>query len=273
MQFLRSIYIIWLRDMLRYWRNRVRLISSIAMPLLWLVIFGSGMKGSLNFAGPEMAASNFDYLTFLFPGVIGMTVLFTSVFSAISIVTDREFGFLKEILVAPISRTSIALGKILSGSTTAVIQGLIIVAIAPLVGIKLSFLLVLALIPAIFLVAFALSSLGLLIASRIKSTEGFPMVINFIMMPMFFLSGAMFPLVNLPTWMSFVSKINPASYAIDMFRQIAFSFMSVPTMVSDFFRIKLFGQPVTLFGDIAIVVGFGLVMVILSTIAFKKSEN
>jgi len=273
MEFLRSIYIIWLRDMLRYWRNRVRLISSVAMPLLWLVIFGSGMKGSLSFAGAEMATANFDYLTFLFPGVIGMTVLFTSVFSAISIVTDREFGFLKEILVAPISRTAIALGKITSGSTTAVIQGLIILAIAPLVGIKLSLTLVLALIPAIFLVAFALSSLGLLIASRIKSTEGFPMVMNFIMMPMFFLSGAMFPLVNLPAWMSFVAKINPASYAIDMFRQIAFNFMAVPSMISNYFRIELFNKPVSLFWDIIIVIGFGLVMVILSTMAFKRSEK
>lgn len=259
--------------MLRYWRNRVRLISSVAMPFLWLVIFGSGMKGSLSFGGAEMMGVNFDYLTFLFPGVIGMTTLFTSVFSAISIVTDREFGFLKEILVAPISRTAIALGKILSGSTIAVIQGLIIIALAPIVGIKLNLLLILSLIPAIFLVAFALTSLGLLIASRIKSTEGFPMVMNFIMMPMFFLSGAMFPLVNLPGWMSFISKINPASYSIDMFRQIAFKFLDVPEIVSKSFQIQIFGNPVTLFWDIVIVASFAVLMVSLGVLAFKKNEG
>lgn len=273
MEFLRSIYIIWYRDLLRYWRNRVRLLSSVAMPFLWLVIFGSGMKGSLGFAGPSAMGIDFDYLTFLFPGVVGMTTLFTSVFSAISIVTDREFGFLKEILVAPISRTAIAIGKILSGATIAVIQGLIIIALAPIVGIKLSIGLVLALIPAIFLVAFALTSLGMLLASRIKSTEGFPMVMNFIMMPMFFLSGAMFPLINLPGWMSFIAKINPASYSIDMFRQIAFKFMEVPEMVANFFRIELFDNPVTLFWDIIIVAGFALIMVILGTLAFRRSEG
>jgi len=273
MEFIRSIYIIWLRDILRYWRNRTRLISSLAMPLFWLVIFGSGMKGSLSFAGPQAMGIDFDFLTFLFPGVIGMTVLFTSVFSAISIVTDREFGFLKEILVAPISRSAIALGKILSGSTVAVIQALIIIAFAPAVGISLNLKLVLSLLPAIFLVAFALTSLGILIASRIKSTEGFPMVMNFIMMPMLFLSGAMFPLVNLPGWMSFISKINPASYCIDMFRQIAFRFLDIPEKISSFFRISVFDHQVTLFWDVIIVLAFALIMVFLGVWAFRRGEG
>lgn len=248
------------------------MISSLAMPFLWLVMFGSGIKGSISFGTGSFSGADFDYVHFLFPGVIGMTVLFTSIFAAISIVTDREFGFLKEILVAPVSRTSVALGKILGGTTIAMIQAFLMMILAPLVGVKLSVGLFLGLLPIMFLVAFSLNSLGILVASRLKSTEAFQMVMQFIMMPMFFLSGALFPLTNLPAWMSFLSKINPASYGIDSLRQVAFKFLNVPAPIANYFRIELFGQPIGLTADILIVAGFGIVMLLAAVIAFRRSD-
>jgi len=128
------------------------------------------------------------------------------------------------------------------------------------------------LLPVMFLVAFSLNSLGILVASRLKSTEAFQMVMQFIMMPMFFLSGALFPLTNLPAWMSFLSKINPASYGIDSLRQVAFRFLEVPTMIENYFRIELFGQKISLAFDILLVAGFGLVMLVLAVWAFRRSE-
>ncbi|MFC1663362.1 ABC transporter permease [Patescibacteria group bacterium] len=268
-KFLKETYIIWLREMIRYWRNKARLVSSFAMPILWLVLFGSGMKATLSLSGGD---AGFDFIQFLFPGVIGMSILFTSIFSVMSIVLDRQFGFLKEILVAPVSRVSIAVGKILGGSTTAMIQGLVMLFLAPLVGIKLSLGLILALIPVMFVAAFALTSIGLVIASRMKSTEGFQMIMNFIMMPMFFLSGAVFPLTNLPAWMDTLAKINPASYAIDLVRQTAFKFMDTPAEVAKTLSLTLFDNRVTILMDLVIVLVFGMFMVTIGVLLFKKSD-
>ncbi|MBU1149142.1 ABC transporter permease [Patescibacteria group bacterium] len=269
---LKAIYIIWYRDILRFWRNRIRLVSSLAMPFLWLVMFGSGIKGSISFGAGSFSGADFDYVQFLFPGVIGMTILFTSIFSAISIVTDREFGFMKEILVAPVSRTAVALGKIFGGSTIALFQGMLMMVLAPLVGVKLSVGLVLGLLPVMLLMAFSLNCLGILVASRIKSTEAFQMVMQFIMMPMFFLSGSLFPLKNLPGWMSFLSKINPASYGIDSLRQVAFKYLEVPEQISQFFKIELFGETVSLLNSLLIVTAFGLVMLVLAIFFFRRSN-
>ncbi|MFH1598422.1 MAG: ABC transporter permease [Patescibacteria group bacterium] len=272
MKHLKAIYIIWYRDILRYWRNRARIITSLAMPFLWLVMFGSGIKGSLSFGAGGLDGANFDYVQFLFPGVLGMTILFTSIFAAISIVTDREFGFMKEILVAPVSRTAVALGKILGGSTIAMVQASLMMVLAPLVGVQLSWGLVLGLLPVMFLVAFSLNSLGILVASRLKSTEAFSMVMQFIMMPMFFLSGALFPLNNLPGWMTFLSKINPASYGIDSLRQVAFRYLEVPETIADYFKMELFGNKLSLGYDLLLVGAFGLVMLLAAVLAFRRSQ-
>lgn len=255
--------------MIRYWRVKTRLVSSLAMPLLWLVFFGSGMKSTLGMGG---ANAEFDFMKFLFPGVIGMTILFNSIFSVMSIVLDRQFGFLKEILVAPVSRVSIAFGKIIGGSTISMIQGTVMLFLAPLVGIKLSFGLIISLLPVMFLAAFALTSIGLVVASRMKSTEAFQMVMNFLMMPMFFLSGALFPLTNLPGWMDFLAKINPASYAIDLIRQVAFKFIEMPAYVVDNLSLELFGHKVSIMADVGIVAVFGLIMLTIGVLMFRKSD-
>jgi ABC-2 type transport system permease protein len=196
----------------------------------------------------------------------------TSIFSSISVVRDREFGFLKEILVAPVSRVSIALGKILGGATIAVLQGSLMLVLAPLVGIRLGVGMVLALIPTIFLVAFTLASLGLVIGSRLRSTEGFQMVMNFLMMPMLFLSGALFPLANIPRWMEILSKVNPASYGIDLIRQITFHFLAVPSEIVDTFKITVFGIKFGFIEDLIIVSFFALLFVLLGVWSFTKVE-
>src|SRR3989475_9407270 len=197
---LRAIYIIWYRDLLRYWRDRWRLVASLAQPLLFLIVFGSGLSSSLG--GAFGRGTGISYIQFIFPGIIGMSVLFSAIFGAMSIVWDREFGFLKEVLVAPIDRSAVAIGKSLGGATQAMVQGLILLILAPLIGVKLTLGSVAALVPLVFVLAFALSAMGVAIASRMKSMQGFQMVMNFLMMPMFFLSGALFPLSGLPAWMT-----------------------------------------------------------------------
>src|SRR5204862_222420 len=173
--------------------------------------------------------SGLSYIQFVFPGIIGMSILFTSIFGAMSIVWDREFGFLKEVLVAPIDRWAVAIGKALGGTTQAMIQGLILLVLAPFVGVKLSLLTILEVVPLAFVLAFGLSAFGVLLASMMKSLQGFQVVMNFLMMPMFFLSGALFPLTNLPGWMTFVTRIDPASYGIDPVRRVILSNSGLPS--------------------------------------------
>ena len=211
-----GIYIIWLRDLKRFFRDKPRIIGSIAQPAIFLFILGSGLASSFKIFGGGNGGD--DFLHFMFPGIIGMTVLFTSFFSAVSIVWDREFGFLKEILVSPVSRTSIVIGKILGGSTLAMIQGAVILIFAPFLKIPVTFGSILKLIPIMFLTAASISSLGIVLASKLKTMQSFQVITNFILMPMFFLSGAMFPLINVPKWMTIIAKINPLLYGVDAMR-------------------------------------------------------
>src|SRR5438876_257387 len=195
---LNGIYTMWLRDVLRFWRDRSRLAGSLAQPILFLLVFGAGLSPTMGLLA--RGQGGVSYAQFVFPGIIIMAVLFTAIFSAISIVWDREFGFLKEVLVAPVPRWAVAVGKALGGSTTAMFQGTLMLIFAPFVGVELTPSTIAALFPVMFLTAFALSSLGLVVAARMKSMEGFQVIMNFVMMPMFFLSGALFPVTNLPGW-------------------------------------------------------------------------
>src|SRR6266853_6143268 len=168
---LRAIYIIWYRDILRYWRDRWRLVASLAQPLLFLIVFGSGLSSSLGSGSLFGSRGGLSYIQFVFPGIIGMSILFTSIFGAMSIVWDREFGFLKEVLVAPIDRWAVAIGKALGSTTQAMIQGLILLVLAPFVGVKLSLLTILAVIPLAAVLAFGLSAFGVMLASMMKSLD------------------------------------------------------------------------------------------------------
>ena len=189
-----------------------------------------------------------------------MAVLFTSIFSAMSIVWDREFGFLKEVLVAPIDRSAIAIGKALGGSTQAMVQGILLLVLAPIVGVTLTPLAVIELIPLIFVLAFALTTLGVVLAAGIKSMQGFQAVINFLMMPIFFLSGALFPLGNLPWWMTGLTRIDPAAYGIDPLRRVILGASGVPVAVTDRLGLTVGGQTLPLMAEVGLVLAFGVVM-------------
>jgi ABC-2 type transport system permease protein len=266
---LRAVYIIWYRDILRYWRDRWRLVASLAQPLLFLVVFGSGLSSSLG-GGLFGGGRGLSYMQFMFPGIIGMSILFTSIFGAMSIVWDREFGFLKEVLVAPIDRWAVAIGKALGSTTQAMIQGLIILVLAPFIGVKLSFLTVLEIIPLAALLAFGLSSLGVAIASMMRSLQGFQVVMNFLMMPMFFLSGALFPLTNLPGWMTVLTRLNPASYGIDPLRRVVLSDSGLSNALVDRIGLTIGGRLLPIPLEVGIVFAFGLVMLSIAVISFQR---
>ena len=250
-----GIYTIWLRDVKKFFRDRPRIIGSIAQPALFLFVLGAGLASSFQIFG---GGGGEEFLSFIFPGIIAMTVLFTSFFSAMSIVWDREFGFLKEVLVSPISRTSIVIGKNLGGSTVALIQGLIVLAFAPILRIPISFISVLILIPVTFLVAMSISSFGIALAARLRSMQAFQVLTNFILMPMFFLSGALFPLVNAPQWMVFLARINPLSYGVDLMR----------TTVLGSSELSLFPAYISLL----VVIGIIVVMTFVGILLFSKQD-
>ncbi len=272
MNTLRAIYVIWYRDMIRFRRDRARLIASLAQPLLYLLIFGTGLSSALS--GPSGAfggagsAGGLSYVQFIFPGIIGMAVLFSAIFGAMSIVWDREFGFLKEVLVAPIDRSAVAIGKALGGATQAMIQGLVLLALAPLVGIDLSLAMILALVPLTFVLAFSLSALGVAIASRMKSMQGFQMVMTFLMMPMFFLSGALFPLQGLPAWMNVLTRLDPAAYGMDPLRRVVLG-ASLPPEVVDGMAIDVFGTVLPVAAESAILLAFGALMLWIAIRSFR----
>lgn len=251
---LRGVYIIWYRDILRFWRDRVRMIGMVSLPLLFLFVFGSGLSSRMALFG-----SGVNFAQFIFPGIIGMTVLMSSFMAGVSVVWDREFGFLKEVLVAPISRVSVAGGKTLGAATVALIQGAVILLFAPLIGVSLSPSTVLMLLPLMFLLAAAMGSFGVLLATRIRTIEAFQAVMQMLTFPMIFLSGVFFPLQGVPTWMSVLTKINPATYGIATIRQIV---LGVPP--DSPFGINLLGHTMSLWNNVALLAVFGTTMTLLA---------
>lgn len=220
---LRVIYTIWLREAKAFVRERGRIIGMVGQPLLYLLILGNGITAGMKLN----SAGSVGYIQFLYPGVIAMSILFTSIFSAISIIWDREFGFLKEVLVAPVPRWGVAIGKAFGGATVAMAQAAIMIAMAPLVGISLGVVLVIKLLVLAFLMAIAVTSLGIIVASNMQSMQSFQMVMNFLVMPIYFLSGAMFPMTSAPTWLKSLMTIDPLTYGVDALRNVVFSNTSI----------------------------------------------
>lgn len=206
-----AIYTMWLRDMKWFVRSKARVISMFTTPFLWLAIIGLGMGSVVQIPG--------GYLNFLAPGIVGMAILFTSTMTGVSVLWDKQFGFMKEILVAPVSRTSVMVGKALGGATSGILQGLMILLAATLVGASMpdvaGFFLVLLFM---FMIALTFVSMGLAFASKIEDPVAFPIVMNFLIMPIFFLSGAIFPLATAPGWMQAIAYINPMTYGVDGLR-------------------------------------------------------
>ncbi len=208
MSMLVAIYTLWLREMKHYFRARSRFLGSLATPIFWLAFVGIGLSSAFY---PR-------YLDFMFPGIIGMTILFTSTFSGVSVLWDKQFGFMKEIFVAPISRVSIVLGKMLGGVSIAMLQGICILLFSKIFGIKI---LLHGVIPSLFfmfLISASYVCFGLIFAARMEDPHGFQIIVNFIVMPMFFLSGSLFPITKVPTWLKFLVCINPFTYGVDALR-------------------------------------------------------
>lgn len=226
---MRTIYIMWLRQWKRYIRKKTRIVGSLGQPILFLFALGFGLSPIFK------AAGGVDYINFLTPGVIAMTVLFTSMFTGLEIIWDKQFGFMKETLVAPVSRFSLLLGKTLGGATISTIQGLLVFIIAFIIGFRPESY---AMLPLAFifllLIAFLFSALGAVIAARLDDMQGFPLIMNFVIQPLFFLSGALFPLENIPNILKFVTSINPLSYGVEGLR-FALSGHSFLNPITSFF--------------------------------------
>jgi ABC-2 type transport system permease protein len=269
---LRAIYMIWRRDVIRFWRDRTRVIGALVQPLLFLVILGTGLSSALRGAGGGSFRGGLDYTTFIYPGIIGMAVLFSSIFSGMSIIWDRDFGFLKEVLVAPIDRSAVAIGKTLGGATQAFLQGMVLLVLAPFVGVKLTPLAVLELVVLIFCLAFALSAVGVAIASRMRSMMGFQFVLNFLVQPAFFLSGALFPLAGLPAWMTALTRVDPLSYGVDPIRRVVLGSSGVPGPALDRLSMTLGGQVVPVALEVAILLAFGVVLLLVALVNFRHQD-
>lgn len=209
---LEAIAALTYRDLLRFSRDRSQLLGAVARPMLWLIFMGKGMRASV---GP---VAGLDYQHFVFAGAIAMAVLFSGLFQSVSIIWDREFGFLKEVLVAPVSRPTIVLGKVCSGSAVTFVQGLFTVAFAPLVGIWPGVGATLRLLLVVAVMSVAMTGLGVALASRMRTFEGFGVISNFVVLPLYFLSGGVFPIRNLPGWMAVLVHLNPVTYAVDLMR-------------------------------------------------------
>jgi ABC-2 type transport system permease protein len=272
---LRAVRIVWHRDLIRFWRDRPRIIASALQPMLYLFVFGTGMGAGMRAspaAGAGPAASAFggglDLRVFLYPGVMAMATLFTCFFSAGSIVWDREFGFMREMLVAPVRRGAIVVGKALGGATAGMTQGVIVLAIGPLVGVPFSPLLIGILLVELAVLSFAITSIGVLVAVHIKSFQAFMALVQIIIMPMFFLSGALFPFKNLPAWLDIATHLDPLSYAVDPMRRAVLDDVGI----SGIQPMQWGGWTVPTLVELGIVAATGVVALAIAAREFGKHE-
>lgn len=266
---LRAIRMVWRRELIGFWRNRLRVVIALVQPLLFLFVLGTGISSIAQAPGGDVS-----FRTFMFPGVVAMTVLFPALFSAGSIVFDREFGFLREMLVAPIRRGSIVIGKCLGGATVAAAQGAIVLLLAGLVDVPYAPVMLVTVAAELLLLSFALVSFGVMAAARITQFQSFQAVVQIAMLPMVFLSGAMFPLSGLPAWLAVVTRLDPITYAVDPLRRAVFAHLDVSEAT-----LRAFDPGVTWFGwhvptglELAIVATMGAAMLGVAIDQFRRVE-
>lgn len=219
---LRAVRIVWEREVVRFASDRLRMVTSLIQPLLFLFVLGTGLSRIA-----DAGTGGLSLQTFLYPGILAMSVMFTAMFSAASIVWDREFGFLREMLVAPIRRGSIVIGKCLGGATVATFQGVLVICIAGLVGVPYSPALIVSVFALQTLLAYTLTAFGVMVAARIKQIQSFMALTQMLIMPLFFISGALFPVTGLPTWLSVLNRLDPITYAVDPMRRAVFSHLNL----------------------------------------------
>jgi ABC-2 type transport system permease protein len=256
----RGTWVVAYRELLRFVNERSRIVSSLAFPLLFLVIFGAGFGKVIGSLAPGV-----DFIKFMYPGIVAQSVLTSSLFAGVSVVWDREYGFLREILVAPIGRSGIVLGKAIGATVTALLQVAVMLVLAPILGVSLSLATILGLIPIVVILALGLSGLGILIASFMTSQQGFQLVIQLLIFPLIFLAGVFFPVNNVPDWLAVISKLNPLTYGVDAVRQVFLG--TLPGL-----GVTVFGHTMTVLEDVAVVGALGALLLGAAVLAFSRQE-
>ena len=267
---LRAVSIVWRRELIRFRTDRLRAITSLVQPILFLFVLGTGLSRLASRGMPP----GVDFKTFIYPGVLAMSVLFTAIFSAASIVWDREFGFLREMLVAPVRRWAIVVGKCLGGATVATFQGIIFLALAGVAGVPYNPVLLLTLVGELLLLSFTLTAFGVMMAARIKQIQAFMALTQLFVLPLFFLSGALYPLNGLPAWLTVLTRIDPLSYIVDPMRHAVFSHLKVnaQALASLSPGITWGGWLVPTGLAVGIVAIMGLAMLTIAIAEFRKTE-
>jgi ABC-2 type transport system permease protein len=256
---LRAIKIVWYRELVRFRKDRLGMVTSLIQPLLFLFVLGSGLDSVT-----QTGADGVSLRTFIYPGILCVSVMFTAIFSAASIVWDREFGFMREMMVAPVRRSSIVVGKCLGGATVASLQGVILIVLAPFVDVSYSVGLILGIFGLMLLLAFAMTAFGVMLAVRIKQMQSFMRLTQMIVMPMFFISGALFPVANLPDWLAVLNRLDPITYAVDPMRKLVLD-VDVP-------GVSWFGWHVPVALEVLMVGALGLIMLAIAVWEFSDTE-
>ncbi len=266
---LRAIRIVWRRDLIRFFNDRIRMVAQLIQPLLFLFVMGSGLQ-QLSSSGTH----GVNLKTFIYPGILCISVMFTAMFSAASIVWDREFGFLREMMVAPVRRSSIVLGKCFGGATVACTQGVIMILLGPLVHVDYNVLLILGIFGLQLLLAFTITAFGVMIAVRIKQMQAFFGVMQMIVMPMFFISGALFPASGLPGWLTVLNRLDPLTYAVDPMRRLVFNHITVSPTARRVLDpgVTWWGWHVPALLEAGVILVLGLVMMGIAIWQFSRTE-
>ena len=265
----RAVQAVWRRDLIRFTGDRVRIITALLQPLLFLFVLAPGLQ-TLS----EASTGGVELGTFMFPGVVCMAMWFSGMISASSLVMDRELGFLREMTVAPVRRSSIVLGKVLGGTTIAAIQGLVLLALAGLVDVPYDPVLLLGLVGLQLLIAFMVSALGVMVATGVQQAQSFNSAMQVLVFPLIFLSGAMYPVSGLPTWLRLLNRINPVTYAVDPVRRLVFDHLDVTDAARDRLApgVTWWGWPVPTLLEAGIVLALGLAMLGLAIARFSRSD-
>jgi ABC-2 type transport system permease protein len=266
---LRAVKVVWKREMIRFSRDRLRILTSLMQPFLFLFVLGTGLS-RLASAGTH----GVNLRTFVYPGVLCMAVMFTAMFSAASLVWDREFGFLREMMVAPVRRSSLVLGKCFGGATVAGIQGVIVLCLAGLVGVPYNATLIIEVFALQLLLAFAITAFGVMVAARITQMQSFMALMQMAIMPMYFLSGALFPVAGLPQWLEILNRIDPLTYAVDPMRRAVFAHLKISAAARHALDpgVTWWSWHVPGLVEAAVVALLGLVMLTIAIVEFSRAE-
>ncbi|HET7444733.1 MAG TPA: ABC transporter permease [Solirubrobacterales bacterium] len=266
---LRAVKIVWYRELIRFRSDRVRIVTQLVQPLLFLFVLGAGLE-QLSSASTH----GVDLKTFIYPGILCMSVMFTAMFSAASIVWDREYGFLREMMVAPVRRSSIVIGKCVGGATVAGFQGVIMIALAPVVGVPYSVTLVLGVLALQLLLAFSITAFGVMVAARISQIQSFMGVMQLVVMPMFFLSGALYPVADLPGWLAVLNRLDPLTYAVEPMRTLVFAHLDLSAAAEASLNpgVTWFGWTVPVALSIFTVFALGMAVLAIAIWEFNAGE-